>query len=359
MARDTPVVSVTDPPGTGKSHTIANLVAHAMAKGHRVLVTARTAEAISVVREKLPDSLRTLVIASTGTDRDSIESLKSTVAQLFEDIVTMDKAAASRRREELEATILQYDARMREADVQLAAIAHANLNLIAVDRERFTPMEFAPRVAQGRDTHGWFDDRPAKAAPGPIGEAVAELRAALPRLAPDLGLVGAELPGAADLPTAEALLNAHAHEAARKSRPVLDTSAYPPMAVNGPDDLAFAKDLLSRLNALENEVVKLQEDQAVLFEDLHANRGAPDASARVLNALRMLKLDRVQANVRFPKHEPLDALKTAAGRGAAGQNPAPGMFNRSMKRSVADVRVGDAPPASPDDWRLGGGHDPH
>ena len=84
------VVSVTGPPGTGKSHTIANLVAHSMACGNRVLVTARTAEAISVVREKLPNELQSLVIASTGTDRESTELLKNAVSELSDTISRSD-----------------------------------------------------------------------------------------------------------------------------------------------------------------------------------------------------------------------------------------------------------------------------
>lgn len=40
------VVTIAGPPGTGKTHTIANILAHYMAEGKRVLVTARTAEAL-------------------------------------------------------------------------------------------------------------------------------------------------------------------------------------------------------------------------------------------------------------------------------------------------------------------------
>ena len=39
-------VSVQGPPGTGKSHTIANIIAHYMATGRRVLVSARTPDAL-------------------------------------------------------------------------------------------------------------------------------------------------------------------------------------------------------------------------------------------------------------------------------------------------------------------------
>ena len=56
--------------GTGKTHTIANIVSHYMAMGKRTLVTARTPEAIAAVREKLPENLRPLVISSVGSDRE-------------------------------------------------------------------------------------------------------------------------------------------------------------------------------------------------------------------------------------------------------------------------------------------------
>ena len=42
------------PPGTGKTHTIANIISHYLATGKSVLVTAKTAEALMAVQEKLP-----------------------------------------------------------------------------------------------------------------------------------------------------------------------------------------------------------------------------------------------------------------------------------------------------------------
>ncbi len=43
--------------GTGKSHTIANVICHYLAEGKRVLVTAKSESALSVLREKLPDAV--------------------------------------------------------------------------------------------------------------------------------------------------------------------------------------------------------------------------------------------------------------------------------------------------------------
>jgi len=41
---------VQGPPGTGKTHTIANLICHAMATGQRVLVVSRAEAALSVLK---------------------------------------------------------------------------------------------------------------------------------------------------------------------------------------------------------------------------------------------------------------------------------------------------------------------
>ena len=45
---------VQGPPGTGKTHTIANLICHAMALGQRVLVVSRGEAALAVLRDQLP-----------------------------------------------------------------------------------------------------------------------------------------------------------------------------------------------------------------------------------------------------------------------------------------------------------------
>ena len=47
------MVSVFGPPGTGKSQTIVNLVAHLIANGKTVLVASRMDKAVDVVAERL------------------------------------------------------------------------------------------------------------------------------------------------------------------------------------------------------------------------------------------------------------------------------------------------------------------
>ncbi|EQD31722.1 DNA helicase, partial [mine drainage metagenome] len=70
------------PPGTGKSHTIANLVAHFLAHGQRVLVTAEKEQALKVLLEKIPEEIRDLCVAVLGDDAQGRQRLRDSVTKI-------------------------------------------------------------------------------------------------------------------------------------------------------------------------------------------------------------------------------------------------------------------------------------
>jgi hypothetical protein len=70
---------VKGPPGTGKSHTIANLICHLLAMGHRVLVTAHAPKALAVLRGLLPDDVRDLCVTAMGSSREDQRLLEESV----------------------------------------------------------------------------------------------------------------------------------------------------------------------------------------------------------------------------------------------------------------------------------------
>lgn len=72
-------VVVEGPPGTGKTHTIANLMSALLAKGQRVLVVSEKAQALHVLRDKLPPELRELAVAITDVTKDGSPSLIDSV----------------------------------------------------------------------------------------------------------------------------------------------------------------------------------------------------------------------------------------------------------------------------------------
>lgn len=79
--RSSKIVLVQGPPGTGKSHTIANLLSHYVSQGKKVIVTSEKGKALEVLREKIPEEIRSLslsLLTNTGVDRDleySVETI--------------------------------------------------------------------------------------------------------------------------------------------------------------------------------------------------------------------------------------------------------------------------------------------
>ena len=113
-------VTVEGPPGTGKSHTIANLVCALIAEGKRVLVTAEKEQALNVLYEKLPEPVRPLCVPALGTGQlerqrlvHSVDGISAVNARLAtfgpDDIRKMQSRLdeIARERESLSARLLR------------------------------------------------------------------------------------------------------------------------------------------------------------------------------------------------------------------------------------------------------------
>jgi hypothetical protein len=90
-------VVVEGPPGTGKTHTIANLMSALLARGQRILVTSEKAQALAVLRDKLPEQMQDLCVAQTdlsGTGKNPLASSVSSLSDRHSDF----RADESQRR---------------------------------------------------------------------------------------------------------------------------------------------------------------------------------------------------------------------------------------------------------------------
>ena len=76
-------VLVKGPPGTGKSHTIANLICHLLSDGHRVLVTAHAPKALAVLRGLLPKEMQNLCVTSMSGSREDQKLLEDSVNSIL------------------------------------------------------------------------------------------------------------------------------------------------------------------------------------------------------------------------------------------------------------------------------------
>ncbi len=82
------IVLVQGPPGTGKSHTIANLISHYISEGKKVLVTSEKAKALEVLRDKIPEQIRSLslsLLTSSGVDKDLEFSIQNILKRQYDE----------------------------------------------------------------------------------------------------------------------------------------------------------------------------------------------------------------------------------------------------------------------------------
>ncbi|MGV9795530.1 AAA domain-containing protein [Gordonia sp. NPDC003422] len=77
-------VVVEGPPGTGKTHTIANVMSALLAKGQRVLVVSEKSHALHVLRDMLPDEIRDLTVSIADVSKDGFDAVVRGVEALAE-----------------------------------------------------------------------------------------------------------------------------------------------------------------------------------------------------------------------------------------------------------------------------------
>jgi hypothetical protein len=77
-----PAVVAEGPPGTGKTHSIANLVCAYLCQGKRVLVTSKNQSALSVLRSRLPQSVQELCVDVSKSESSGMRQLQQTVERL-------------------------------------------------------------------------------------------------------------------------------------------------------------------------------------------------------------------------------------------------------------------------------------
>lgn len=165
-----PGVVVQGPPGTGKSHTIANLISHLLAHGKRVLVTSEKEPALRVLKNKIPEEIRSLCVSLLGGDSKALNELETTIKNIAEgmdsrqpDIIQRE---ISRLSKELDATRRQ----MAKLQKQINDSAEQENHKITVEDLVMTPLKMSQWLTAHR-SHDWFPDTPDIGQPFPLSKA--------------------------------------------------------------------------------------------------------------------------------------------------------------------------------------------
>lgn len=200
-------VTVQGPPGTGKTHSIANLVSHLVGHGKRVLVTSQKEQALAVLRDKIPESVRDLSVAVLGSSSASLAQLDQSVQAIYEHAVALDRDQARTRIQRLREDLDGAHRAVGELRTRIEAAAARERDEYLLGPAQHTPSTLGQWLKDNEDTLAFIPDRIAVGVECPLspGE-LAELFRLARELEPDdCAQVRRHVPAAEALPTAAEL----------------------------------------------------------------------------------------------------------------------------------------------------------
>lgn len=149
-------VIVQGPPGTGKTHTIGNLIGHLLAQGKSILVTAHTAKALRVLRDKVPEVLQPLCVSVLGSDNDARRQLESSIGSITERLTSDTSDTLLHKATQFEDERRKLLHLSKELDHKLREALENEYREIVVGDQHFSPSDAARFVANHREAHGWI-----------------------------------------------------------------------------------------------------------------------------------------------------------------------------------------------------------
>jgi very-short-patch-repair endonuclease len=359
-------VVVQGPPGTGKTHTIANVICHFLAHGKRVLVTSKGDEALRVLRDQLPEEIRTLSVALLTDDRSGMKQFEHSVQAIATNVANMQPAR-------IEAQIAQHEARLVELHEKIAALDHAITELasrqlakIKADEGEVSPEELARMVVDQEPLHNWLTDEldPAKARdPSFTNEDISALREARRRVGQDLKYLTCELPATDSLLNGDALLALH--KDLQRSRSIdlaVSEGAVWPLIDTTPATFDNAKALFERLargEALKSQIAANARPWDSTIRSLFSTVSAKnDLASQILGACKLIleaetaRRERLAAPVAAPPDCELEAdVLEAVDRCCSGRSPFGLPFGKKGARAaIAQMTVSGLRPNSEEAW---------
>jgi very-short-patch-repair endonuclease len=155
-----PCVLVKGPPGTGKSHTIANLICHLLARAERVLVTAHAPKALAVLRGLLPKPIRDLCVTALGSSREDQRVLEEGVREILRRRNEWRGSEAARRAiEAAEAELRRLEGELADVERKLREFREAETYPYELHGGYSgTAAQIARKVSQQEQEFSWFPE---------------------------------------------------------------------------------------------------------------------------------------------------------------------------------------------------------
>jgi very-short-patch-repair endonuclease len=255
-------VTVQGPPGTGKTHTIANLISHLVGHGKRVLVTSQKEQALSVLRDKIPEPLRDLSVAVLGSSAASMGQLEQSTQAIYENAVGLDRDAARSRVTALEGQLTAVQREIGLLRTRIAAgIARERDDSYVIAGVTLSPSSVGRWLAEHEAALGYIPDALCadKAFPLTAAETADLFHVALIVTVADRAAARLRLPSPADLASSDQLIAAKSElREIRNQLAMTDSSVQDRVALErlSPDDL---RALIDGVDQAVKRVTQLEE----------------------------------------------------------------------------------------------------
>ncbi|MEW9094517.1 MAG: AAA domain-containing protein [Clostridiaceae bacterium] len=150
-------VVVQGAPGTGKSHTIANLICHLLAHGKRVLVTSERGRALKVLEDKIPEEIRPLCISLLGNDSRELKELEDSV-RVITDNMSVNPRILHDELIVLEKNLKNCRKNTNDIIEQLKSLDRKEREIINYCGNEYTLADIAKWIKENEKEYSWIED---------------------------------------------------------------------------------------------------------------------------------------------------------------------------------------------------------
>lgn len=361
-------VVVQGPPGTGKTHTIANVICHYLALGKRVLVTSMKDPALSVLRDKLPDSIRPLTISLLSSEAEGMKQFEHSINKISSEVTRIDRIAYLREIEQIDGEIDSLHERISKTDKNIAMWARLNIEEVKLDNETLKPVDVAVEIVRQRNDIEWFPDTlsiESKHRTQFVNDDICALRDARAELGIDLAYLGKRLPLIASFPETEKLLQVHQDLSKLSDLKEQASKSKIPSLINTKQETiqvaTYVASKVATLRRLLQEIENANQAWAVSLKK-YLRRNNKSQILELFNTLAVEILATSDKRKQFlvrPVELPealesnqtlIDAIKSLAN----GKKPFGffGGFGKSeQKKQLDNITVIGVRPSSEDDWK--------
>lgn len=205
-------VVVQGPPGTGKTHTIANVICHYLAQGKRVLVTSKGEQALTVLREKLPEAVQHLTVSILTSERDGLKQLEQSVSKISTEISNLNKAELKKEIDHDHRRIDVLHTKIMTIEKELGSWAKKNINPVPPSLDSLRPHELAKYVLDNQESFKWFPDQlhdGSEHEPQFTDDDIIRLKSAREMVGKNIVYARTPLPEVSSLPTSSRIAELH------------------------------------------------------------------------------------------------------------------------------------------------------